>query len=708
MAETITVRGPFGLSEKFPKGTDVDTINRVMAEKWAKSPQRQMDEQASKMSHADLVDAYRKTRPGDPWGDFLGTKLEQQMPGETAGQRDRRIGKGDVSAVSKGDSALAGFADVGNYGLWDEGAAALDSLLGRGTYDQALNNRRLQQAELRDTNPKSYTAGEIGGAVPLTAQALLAAPAATTLPGMAAVAAGEGAIQGGAYGFGSGEGASDRLWKALEQAGIGATIGAAAPYAGRAVGSLYRTGREALMNNSTVRKASNSVWQMLQDNGLTLDDARKLLGKMGIDASLADISPGMRVEAAGTAIKSPEAQTKMVERFGKRDVGTKGRVKDILDKGFGQFKDPQTIADEVTATQKSTGPAYELAKQHIVDSEGAVDLIRESMKTYGPNSDTGQALSKYLSQLVDAKGNIIGAGNIVHGVRQEVDAALRRGNLPNSAPFKALRNKLDEVLKTQVPGFKEADKTWSGAQRVQEAFDYGQGEVMTSRTFPGQFEKKWTKMSDPEKAATMQGSRADIEMSISGAPNASLKADRKLSQNMNDVKLRRMLDENKPGAYDKIADGLDTQQDFRATFDLVDATRGSKTAPVTAAGNNRWGGKGILPNVVEAAGQAGTATAAGGIPGGITSVGAQVGAAGFRKLLQKITGVNPKVIAKAGDLLSTMGPEALRSVDTIAAVLKARGVAEREAKLIASGVQQLLKSAAVPTSAALDVGGAGR
>ena len=85
-----------------------------------------------------------------------------------------------------------------------------------------------------------------------------------------------------------------------------------------------------------------------------------------------------------------------------------------------------------------------------------------------------------------------------------------------------------------------------------------------------------------------------------------------------------------------------------------------------------------------------------------------MGAAGFRKLLQKITGVNPKVIAKAGDLLSTMGPGALRSVDTIAAVLKARGVAEREAKLIAGAVQQLLQNSAVPTSAALDVGGAGR
>lgn len=708
MAETITVKGPFGLAVKFPKGTDVDTINRVMAETWAKSPQRQMDEQASKMTHEELVDAYRKTRPGDPWGDFLGKKLEQQQVGEPATERDKRIGKGSVSAVSKGASALAGFADVGNYGFYDEGAAALDWLLGRNTYEGGLKNRRQQQAELRDANPKSYTAGEIGGAVPLTAQALLAAPAATSLPGMAAVAAGEGAIQGGAYGFGSGEGASDRLWKALEQAGIGATIGAAAPYAGRAVGALYRSGREALMNNSTVRKASNSVWQMLQDNGLTLDDARKLISKMGKDASLGDITPGMQVEAGATAISSPEAQTIMANRYGSRDAGMGKRVTQTLDDAFGPFKDPQTLADEVIATKKTTGPGYKIAKEYIVDTEGAIDVIREARQTYGSKSDTGQALQKYYDQLVDDAGNVIGDANKVHGVRMEIDAALRRGNLPNAGPFKALRDELDRVLKGQVPGFKEADETWSGAQKVQEAFDYGQNEVMTAKTFPGQFEKKWTKMSDPEKAATMQGSRADIEMGMSGRPNPGQRADRKLSQNMNDLKVGRMLNENKPGSYQKLADALDAEQTFRETFDLVDATRGSKTAPMTATANNRWGGKGILPNVVEAAGQAGTATAAGGVPGGIMSVAAQTGAAGFRRLLQKVTGVNPKVIARAGDMLSTMGPEALQSVDTIAAVLKARGIAEKEAKLIAGAVQQVLRAGAVPTSAALNVGGAGR
>ena len=124
MTEMITVNGPLGLSKQFPKGTDIETINRTMAELWAKSPERQMDDQASKMSHEDLVAAYRQTKPGDPWGAFLGKKLEQKKPGETTEQRDKRIGKGSVSAVGQGASALGGFSDVGNYGLWDEGAAA--------------------------------------------------------------------------------------------------------------------------------------------------------------------------------------------------------------------------------------------------------------------------------------------------------------------------------------------------------------------------------------------------------------------------------------------------------------------------------------------------------------------------------------------------------------------------------------------------------
>lgn len=651
---------------------------------------------AEGMSPAAMLEAYRSLPKDDPFRDYL---------------RDRIVANAAVPEMSKTQSAIAGATDTMSLGFSDEINGLIAKLQG-GSYEGEVGAQRQMQRTAQADNPWSYTGGQIAGTIPMAVASGATLPAAaSSLPRMALVGAGEGAAQGAAYGAGSGENPADRLWQALEQAVIGGSIGAAAPYVGRAVGAGWKAGKEALTNNSTAQKAAKSIWKMLEDNNLTLDEARAAIRRLGANGSLADISEGMRVEAAGTATADTGAQSIMAKRFGARDAGMGGRVSSSLDEAFGVFRDPQDIADAVTKTKTSAGPGFELAKTQVVDPEGAVQAIRDAQKTYGPNSDTGQALKKYLDQLVDPNGNIIGQGNIVHGVRQEIDAALRRGNLPNSAPFKAVREELDKALKGQIKGFAEADKTWSGAQRVQEAFDYGQQELMTSKTFPGQFEKKWSKMSDPEKAAVMQGTRADLEMSMSGRPNPGQRAERKLSQNMNDKKVGRMLNENKPGSYQKLADALDAEQTMRETNDLVQATRGSRTAPVSAAADRRWGrgGGGILPGLTEAAGQAATATAAGGPAAGLFSIAAQGASAGFRKAMQKMTGVNPKVIAEAGDILSRMGPEALRSVDDISAVLQTRGIAQMEADLIARGVQRLMKGSVAPiTGVRSSNGGGGR
>ncbi|MEY2654462.1 MAG: hypothetical protein RLZZ524_1490, partial [Pseudomonadota bacterium] len=456
----------------------------------------------------------------------------------------------------------------------------------------------------------------------------------------------------------------------------------------------YRAGRDAVRNSTTAQKAARSVWQMLEDNGLTLADARAAIRRIGDDASLGDISPGMQVEAAGTATADSGAQSTMAGRYGARDAGMRDRVTARLDEAFGPFTDPSVIDDSVRATKRSTGPAYRLAEQHIVDSENAIETIRQLQRTYRPNSDTGRQLQHYLDQLIDQNGNVIGEGNIVHGVRQEIDAALRSGNLPNGGPFRDVRDALDEVLKGQIPGFAEADATWSGAQRVQEAFDYGRQDVMSRNTYPGQHSRRWDRMQPPEREAARQGVRADLEMStVSGAPNAGLKAERRLSQNMNELKVGPMIEEVRPGGFQRLRDGLDAEQTMRETNDLVQATRGSRTAPVGAAASRRWGtgGGGILDGLRDAAAQAATATAAGGPVAGIGSVIAQGASASFQRAIRAMTGVNPRVIAEAGDILSRMGPDAIRSVDQIEQVLRARGISADQARAIAGGVQRLIK-----------------
>ena len=551
----------------------------------------------------------------------------------------------------------------------------------------------MQRTAQRD-NPKTYLTGQIAGALPMAVASGATLPAATTLPGMAALGAAEGAAQGAVYGAGSGEGAADRLWQAIEQGVIGGGLGAAGPYIGRGVGAVYRAGRDAIRNSSTAQKAGHSVWQMLEDNGLTMADARAAIRRIGADGSLGDISPGMQVEAAGTATADSGAQSVMSRRYGARDAGMQDRVGARLDEAFGPFTDPSIIDDSVRATKRSTGPAYRLSEQHVVDSEGAIEAIRRLQRTYGPNSETGQSLQRYLNQLVDEQGNVIGQGNIVHGVRQEIDAALRRGNLPNSGPFQEVREALDEALKGQIPGFREADATWSGAQRVQEAFDYGRQEVMSRNTYPGQHSRRWDRMTPAERNAARQGVRADLEMStVSGAPNAGLKAERRLSQNMNDLKVGPMIEETRPGGFQRLRDGLDAEQTMRETNDLVQATRGSRTAPVGAAADRRWGrgAGGILDGLTQAAGQAATAGAAGGPVAAIGSVIAQGASAGFQRALRAMTGVNPRVITEAGDILSRMGPDAIRSIDQIEQVLRSRGISADQARAIAGGVRRLIK-----------------
>lgn len=74
-----------------------------------------------------------------------------------------------------------------------------------------------------------------------------------------------------------------------------------------------------------------------------------------------------------------------------------------------------------------------------------------------------------------------------------------------------------------------------------------------------------------------------------------------------------------------------------------------------------------------------------------------------------MTGVNSKVVAEAGDILSRMGPEAMRSVQQIETVLKSRGISADQAKVIANGVQRLIKgSVYVNATTGPTSGGVGR
>ena len=82
-------------------------------------------------------------------------------------------------------------------------------------------------------------------------------------------------------------------------------------------------------------------------------------------------------------------------RLAARREAAPQRVGGLLDDAFGPYKGPQDLADEIAAARQPAGPAYELAKTHVVDPEDALAKIDGLLKTFGPKSDIGQSLQKF-------------------------------------------------------------------------------------------------------------------------------------------------------------------------------------------------------------------------------------------------------------------------------------------------------------------------
>lgn len=140
------------------------------------------------------------------------------------------------------DSTVRGAADTLTFGLSDRLSAAGGALTGIGgefgDYSRNLRRERIAQDQRDMADPVSSTvgrlAGGVAGGVGLARNGLSLTTAAANrgagLLGTSAASAAEGAILGGAQGFGSGEGGfEERLASAGDAAKVGAAIGGVAP-----------------------------------------------------------------------------------------------------------------------------------------------------------------------------------------------------------------------------------------------------------------------------------------------------------------------------------------------------------------------------------------------------------------------------------------------------------------------------------------------
>lgn len=491
------------------------------------------------------------------------------------------------------------------------------------------------------------------------------------------------------------------------QAFEGSSLEPVARIAGGLVGGVTPEGvragwsavRQALRTDND--KAAQVILKRLQESGMTPDQALDAVQKMGPDAMLADMSPGMQVATGGTAVADPGAGQMIAQRLADRRSRAPARVRDSLDNAFGPYKGPQTLADEITVARQPAGPAYELSKTHVVDPEDALKKIEELLKTFGSKSDIGKSLQGFANQLIDDSGNVIGRGNIVHGVREQLDDAIseafRTGLGKKAGRLKEVRDELDKVLKGQIPGFAEADKIWSDTAKIDEAYQYGQKELLGKSVYPDQNSKTLLGMSDPEKGAVSQGVRAKLAMDFSNpARNPTLPVERTLLGNMNDQKVPQLIGRDR---FDELSKNLGTEATYLETSSLGEPSRGSRTAVLDAASEmfGASGNRTLLGDTVSGA-------AAGGLLGGPAGMAAGAGAGFLTNARERVadalrTRSKPEVVqAAAAMLTATKGDvaEAVKQLNRVAASLPKGSVKEGAITAMANALLSLKSS--VPAS----------
>jgi hypothetical protein len=277
----LTVEMPDGTRVQFPDGTSRETMLSALREKFpaqsndpAAYTSEQYREAAKKALAAGDVAAAKR---------LIARGRAAESANKSWGQwgKEQLFGDNDPSTMNAGEK-LGTLLNMGGNALTfglvgDEAAAAADSLIGRGGYDDRLAKYRGDEAAVRESNPGASLAadvlpalaapiGALGTGGKLGARMLKSGLATGALSGVAGFANAEG-------------GAGQRLQNAYDVAPMGAVIGGAIPIVGSALqglmqsrmtGRAIKAGAKNAPSSDELRAMGNAAYQQVDNAGVQI------------------------------------------------------------------------------------------------------------------------------------------------------------------------------------------------------------------------------------------------------------------------------------------------------------------------------------------------------------------------------------------------------------------------------------------------------
>ena len=375
-------------------------------------------------------------------------------------------------------------------------------------YEQKKAEFEARRQQLSQEYPLTSMAGTVTGAVaPGAALAkgvraarvgLGMAPQAATLAGKAGTLATEGAIAGGLYKPEGGEPGVFQIEERLKGAALGAGLGAAMPYAGKAlketgkaVGRGMRAGaRKGLSAVGSVPEENISKFFSDPDRYLSAPTREEVVQNISgvIDDIENSVTTGkMRVKEGKVLVKELERSIRegRLEKKGQLMSGLKS-AKDRLNQSFKQAEEalkgksaPTSLAPEIdealTTVKQRVREGSKEAFQTLDDAPKTKELNFEDIlikaedkvdELAGRGSESAQSRAKKLSGYVKFIKDKMDKGSLspreAKKIIQDLDSDISSWEQatgtfddPRNLALKELRKNIDTELKASIPAYKE-------------------------------------------------------------------------------------------------------------------------------------------------------------------------------------------------------------------------------------------------------------
>lgn len=567
---------------------------------------------------------------------------------------------------------IAGPALVGGVQRAVAGANALRT---NTPYDQNLSALQAATDRSYAANPMVTTGANIIGGVLGTGAAMTAAPGlfgvggAGLLPSSVASGLTGAAIGGVDAGVRSGN-FSPTFGSPMARGAIaGGLFGTLAPGAGKLIGAGINAASNALAN---VTPAARNVAGVLGDIGMSVQDSRNALTRMGPQAALADIDPALTTEAGGLASMGGAPTSILRGAMRARAAQADNRVSAAIDQSLGPKPDLTAAKEAIYHdAQTSAAPYYNAARA----SAGPMDVtpILNDINSQLENAVGGEAavLNKARAYLTGANGPKTDPSALLK-VRQALDDDLeslqRNGSIDGTSAgqsaFRAasnVRGQIDDVLKTD-PNIAQGDANFAYHMQLKDAMDEGT-QLFTKGVRPEDFQRTLANSTPEQIDAYRQGAR----VAIGDALEASRRGELSGAQSMfgRASANRAKLDALFPGT-DDVFDMIHGETAMRATEH--DVAQNSRTAERQAVRAKYSPGNGL--NLDATAPLVGHAL--GGDFGTIAATGGRLAYGALRDALTR-SALNRLTEGTARGLAAGAGPEQSQFLDQLTRAAEIHG-----------------------------------